>query len=429
MLNLTATLPARLLSRYLAGADATLSGYGLDDHGFESTANPWAVLLVACTRHRGLSPFNLVDLFWKASDLPDEPRSLRLARPSEAENTSALERLRSLAASEAGYLAVQLGASDDRRRWPVDHFARAAEMLAAAHGLVPVLVGSESEKALAREFQSLYPSPAVADLTGATSLTELAATLANCRLLLTNDTGTMHLAAGLGAPIVSIFLATAQPWDTGPYLPGSICLEPDLDCHPCGFGETCAREHACLRAVSPEVAARTAGMRLGDTVEPLTVTGARVWQSEFQERRFLGLRSLSGHEDSDRTRWIRMQRHFYREFLDGEGFTPPPTPPPGAPINEEAGAVLLQGSKLLTLLRGQAQALAVAPRPALKQKFLASWEGLRTLLSQSPRLYVLGHLLLYQSQQDQDLAALGTLLDRYQQLTDAWRKALLPSGT
>ena len=49
----------------------------------------------------------------------------------------------------------------------------------------------------------------------------LAAVLRQSRLIVTNDTGTMHLAAGLGVPVLALFLATAQPWDTGPYREGS----------------------------------------------------------------------------------------------------------------------------------------------------------------------------------------------------------------
>jgi hypothetical protein len=114
-------------------------------------------------------------------------------------------------------------------------FVRAGRVLWSEDGRMPVLLGTASEGHLAREFLEEADYPCV-DLTGQTDLQTLAAVLTRMDLLLTNDTGTMHLAAGLGVPVAAVFLATAQPFDTGPYLEGSLSLEPDLPCHPCSFG-------------------------------------------------------------------------------------------------------------------------------------------------------------------------------------------------
>ena len=85
---------------------------------------------------------------------------------------------------------------------------------------------------------------------GQTSLDELIAELRTCRLLLTNDTGTMHLAALLGLPTVSIFGST-EPRMTGPLGAGHIVLRHHVECSPC-FLRECPIDFRCMKAVSVE---------------------------------------------------------------------------------------------------------------------------------------------------------------------------------
>ena len=126
----------------------------------------------------------------------------------------------------------------------------------------PVLLGSAAESHLGREFAARADYPFL-DLTGATDLETLAAVLLETELLLTNDTGTIHLAAGLGVPVAAVFLGTAQPFDTGPCLEGSLSLKPDMDCHPCSFGEKCPYALACRERIDPGLLGETIAARLG----------------------------------------------------------------------------------------------------------------------------------------------------------------------
>ena len=151
------------------------------------------------------------------------------------------------------YVGMQLGASEARRRWPLEYFVALGEHLALS-GVVPVLLGGPGERTLAERY-TLAAQHFHVDCVGRTSLEELAGVLASVHLLVTNDTGTMHLAAGLGTPILAIFLCTAQPWDTGPYLAGSLCLEPDMVCHPCAFGTSCPYDHGCRWTITPQAVA------------------------------------------------------------------------------------------------------------------------------------------------------------------------------
>ena len=107
---------------------------------------------------------------------------------------------------------MQLGASEKRRQWPVSHFVELGKRIWQEEGICPVLLGEASERPLADEYARLTSTPFV-DVVGQTNIFELGAVLREMAMLVTNNTGTMHLAAGLGLPLLSIFLATAQPCD------------------------------------------------------------------------------------------------------------------------------------------------------------------------------------------------------------------------
>jgi ADP-heptose:LPS heptosyltransferase len=105
-----------------------------------------------------------------------------------------------------GYACVNVGASEPRRRWPLERFAAVADELALRE-LVPVLVGAPAERDLTAATAALMRMPAV-DLAGETSLGGLGALLLGAAVTVTNDTGTSHLAAAVGAPSVVVFSAS-----------------------------------------------------------------------------------------------------------------------------------------------------------------------------------------------------------------------------
>ena len=110
------------------------------------------------------------------------------------------------------------------------------------------ITGSAADQGLAADIVRLMPEPAL-NLTGRTSLAELAAVLRRARLAVTTDTGAMHLAAALGTRTVALFGPTA-PWRTGPFGQGHQVVRLDLECSPC-FKRRCP-EPRCLTELSPE---------------------------------------------------------------------------------------------------------------------------------------------------------------------------------
>lgn len=100
------------------------------------------------------------------------------------------------------YVVVHPGASVPERRWPPERFAAVADEL-AERGLSVVLTGSTVESDVTMAVSAAMRAPCL-DLTGRTSLGTLAALLANAALLISNDTGVMHVAEGTGTPLVAV---------------------------------------------------------------------------------------------------------------------------------------------------------------------------------------------------------------------------------
>jgi len=141
------------------------------------------------------------------------------------------------------------------KRWPLDKFIAAAREVQQRTGCTWLVFGGPAETALADQIESAIPSPpsAIWKLAGKTSLRELMALLKLCRVLLTNDTGPMHVAAALGTPVVVPFGSTS-PELTGPGLPGDARHRPlksDAPCSPC-FLRECPIDFRCLNGIGVE---------------------------------------------------------------------------------------------------------------------------------------------------------------------------------
>ncbi|MBI3324785.1 MAG: lipopolysaccharide heptosyltransferase II [Candidatus Omnitrophica bacterium] len=101
-------------------------------------------------------------------------------------------------------IALHPSASDPVKRWPADRFARLGDRLAASHGVRIIIVNGPDDVTLGREMAGSMASQPV-DASGQFSLGTLAALFARCRVVVSNDSGPVHLAAAVGTPVVSLF--------------------------------------------------------------------------------------------------------------------------------------------------------------------------------------------------------------------------------
>ena len=135
------------------------------------------------------------------------------------------------------------------KRWLPERFAETAKTVAARSPVQWILFGTKNDAIIGEQISQALGDSCVNRI-GQTTLDQLIDELRGCRLLLTNDTGTMHLASLLGVPVVAIFGST-EPRLTGPLGPGHTILRHQVECSPC-FLRECPIDFRCMKAVSVE---------------------------------------------------------------------------------------------------------------------------------------------------------------------------------
>ncbi len=160
------------------------------------------------------------------------------------------------------WLGINPGAEyGPAKRWPWERFAETMSMVAAQTACGWLLLGGGGDAELCARIErafreglarnSTHP-PHLLNLAGRTTLRELCAVLKKCRLLITNDTGPMHVAAAVGTPVAAIFGSTS-PELTGPGLPNDPhhrIIRHTPACAPC-FLRQCPADNRCLSGITP----------------------------------------------------------------------------------------------------------------------------------------------------------------------------------
>jgi heptosyltransferase-2 len=154
------------------------------------------------------------------------------------------------------------------KRWLLQRYALLADRLVGAFHADVLIFGSRAERPLAEEIaRGMKHTPLI--MAGETSLRQLMALLAQCRLIVTNDSGPMHLAAALGLPVVAIFGSTDER-ATGPVGARTRVVKHPAACSPCGRRE-CPIDFRCMQGVTVDDVYMTA-LRL---VKELGITHER----------------------------------------------------------------------------------------------------------------------------------------------------------
>ncbi|MBQ4480607.1 MAG: lipopolysaccharide heptosyltransferase II [Victivallales bacterium] len=152
----------------------------------------------------------------------------------------------------AQWLAIAPGAAfGPAKQWPTENFAMVAREH-IDHGGKVAIIGTAKEAYLAQQIQRIVPK--TLDLTGKTGLDELMSVLQNVDGVIANDSGAMHLAAGLGTRGIALFAST-DPVATGPLGAPWELLVATAECRPC-FQRSCpwagAIHYRCMRELTPQ---------------------------------------------------------------------------------------------------------------------------------------------------------------------------------
>jgi lipopolysaccharide heptosyltransferase II len=183
----------------------------------------------------------------------EEPRlTLR-----EAELAWAAKRLQALRLDGPRFLiGIHPGASfGPAKRWPPERVAAFADRMIGELRADVLIFGSTAEAPLAEVIaRAMKHTPTL--LAGTTTLTQMLALMAHCQLVVTNDSGPMHLAAALGLPLVAVFGSTDER-ATGPLSLHARVVKNPVECSPCGL-RNCPIDFRCLQSVTAEHVANAA---------------------------------------------------------------------------------------------------------------------------------------------------------------------------
>ncbi len=270
-----------IISSFLAG----------DRQSYREKLSDWSLYYLNITRYWKTLPFNVVDLFLKLAGLIPEKIIPRLQISSKAQSF-AEEFLRQAGHNEKDLLiGFNTGASTVEKQWPPEHFIDLAGMIRKNFNVRVILFGSESERELGEHLTDKMHGSTI-NAIAKTSLMELAALMDRTRILITNDSGPMHIAAACSTRRISLHMGKEKCASTGPYGEGHIALQPKLECHPCKNPETCSNRY-CREIISPDLVFSMVGLLLrGEKIldrERITreLKKAYVFKSVFDSRSFL----------------------------------------------------------------------------------------------------------------------------------------------
>lgn len=268
--------------------------------------SPWTRLVFRLGGKRRLSPLNLADYWgWLAPD----PVSPAEVNPG--------------AAPKGGGLGIAVAGREARRSLPAEVLAPMIDVLFRIMGGPAItLFGGAAESASARKILGMISGTArqkARDLTGKTGYEDLAAEVAGLDLLVTPDTGIMHLGAYYGTPVMAFFLSSAWPHETGPYGEGHLIWQSAPVCAPCLESSACGRNVTCLNLYrDPAFLRSLAGLLLeNDKILADLSPGLSCWETALDEMGTL-LRLKAGVDNEGAMR--AAMRAVIAGWLDIEGF-------------------------------------------------------------------------------------------------------------
>ena len=306
IINLTFNRPSALLAGAIGAQDIRGARSAWD--GGMVVDNPWMAYFCDFHQFRWFNRFNLVDVYALGGSGPGSFTPLQVTIPDEDRAWA-----RQVLAGSSQWVAVQAGASDIMKAWRPHLFGVSLAQLSQQwHGGLAFLGTSEEETTITevmRVYRESGGRNPVKNLAGRTTLSQLAALLAECRSLLTNDTGPMHVGVAAGTSVIDVSVGHVDFQETGPYGTGHWVIQPELECAPCGFEQVCAH-HACKDRISPDLVADLLLHVLKDAPSPSQISGVRLYRSDVDEDG-LGTFCLKVGTESPVTAWYAS---FWRRY-------------------------------------------------------------------------------------------------------------------
>jgi heptosyltransferase II len=175
---------------------------------------------------------------------------------SEEADCRAAERLVALElGGERPIVAIAPGAAHATKRWPIEHWVELVGRIRTTGADVAILGGADDVEASTAIVRAVGGAN-VGTLAGALGLQETGAVIRRSEVLISGDTGVMHMATGVGTPVVALFGPTVRQFGFFPYRSPSSVVELQLPCRPCsahGSRRCPLGHHHCMRQIVPDL--------------------------------------------------------------------------------------------------------------------------------------------------------------------------------
>ncbi|MBI5409984.1 MAG: glycosyltransferase family 9 protein [Nitrospirae bacterium] len=261
-----------------------IRGNTVDAEGHKLLKHPWMRYFFNVVPNREYNPFHLVDMNLKSAGVMSKTRRLFYEIP-EGDRKNANEMLQGEGvASNDMLIGLHLGASKGDKRWSAASFAALADMIVREFDAKIILFGSPDEAGLAREFEKTVKFKPL-NFAGRTNLGELSSLLKSCSLLISNDSGPLHVATAAGTRVIDVSVANVHYLETGPYGEGHYVIQADLPCSPCDFHVEC-NNMVCKDIIKPEAVFEVVKEALKDNPSvspPLVKEGIKEGDPRFKD--------------------------------------------------------------------------------------------------------------------------------------------------
>ncbi len=295
VINLTHNWGSSYLSEKVKAREK--NGRVFSENNEIKVSGKWGKYLFAMVKNQKDNLFNLVDIYMGMAGVNNMPVEQYL--PTKPETDSAcISHLANLG-YDTGKLSIgfQLGTNNPNKKWPLENFVKLGHILLNDLDTQIILFGSYGEKEFADRFKYLADYPFIS-LIGQTELEEIGSYLKQIDVLVSNDTGPMHIAAAVGTKVVGIFSGIAYFGVGGPYGSGNIAVQSNYPCAPCVSSSACSNP-LCRERIKPATVAQGVKIALGLEKDPLfSDNGASLYKSSFDSDGTLKYKLLNQNTDS-----------------------------------------------------------------------------------------------------------------------------------
>ncbi len=240
-------------------------GLSVNREGVIISTHEMIAYIFSAVKNRKVSVLNLVDIYERTikTDKTQQYDNNKLhvnkiyldtkKIDEEHKRNNVLEVLKKYGIEENDTIvSFAIGASTELKKWRYDYFAELAKMFLNGDTKTKVvLLGADYDAKAGGFIESIVSNERLINLTGKTSVTDLVYIVGRSNLLITHDTGTMHIGVAVGTKLIVIYTGNVGFLETGPYADNRLLVIPDIGCFPCDFNLKCLNP-VCQGLIKPE---------------------------------------------------------------------------------------------------------------------------------------------------------------------------------